>query len=156
MQNNVSILYGSKTGNAEQISREIYHLLLQKGYECKHSSLNKSLEKDSFSFLQGDRPFTVIVVCSTTGNGDAPESADHFWSKFKNRNEPKNLCESIEYAVLGLGDTNYEKFCEIGKKIDRRFHELGGKRILDLHCCDEAVGSEEMIELFIKKLMMNF
>ena len=42
----------------------------------------------------------------------------------------------------------------MGKKIDRRFHELGGKRILDLHCCDEAVGSEEMVELFIEKLMM--
>ena len=72
MQNNISILYGSQTGNAEQISSEIYHLLLQKGYECKHSSLNTTLEKDGFSFLRENKHCTLIVVCSTTGNGDAP------------------------------------------------------------------------------------
>ncbi len=48
--------------------------------------------------------------------------------------------------MLGLGDTNYDKFCHMGKVIDKRFEELGGKRMLELHCADEATGLEETVE----------
>lgn len=48
--------------------------------------------------------------------------------------------------VLGLGDTNYDKFCYMGKAIDKRLSELGGDRVLELHCADEATGLEEVVE----------
>lgn len=56
------------------------------------------------------------------------------------------MFRSIPYAVLGLGDTNYDKFCHMGKSIDKRIHELGGVRISDLCCADEATGLEETVE----------
>ncbi len=34
----------------------------------------------------------------------------------------------------------------MGKVIDKRFDELGGKRLLELHCADEATGLEETVE----------
>jgi sulfite reductase alpha subunit-like flavoprotein len=34
----------------------------------------------------------------------------------------------------------------MGKVIDKRFEELGGKRMLELHCADEATGLEETVE----------
>jgi sulfite reductase alpha subunit-like flavoprotein len=155
MQNEIYILYGSQTGNAEEISKEIYQLLVEKGFNCKHGSLNSTLTNNGFSFVKETVPCKLIVVCSTTGNGDAPESANHFWRKIKNRALPKHLFDGIQFAVLGLGDTNYDKFCQMGKGLDRRFEELGGTRIIDLHCADEATGLEETVNEFIDKVRGN-
>ena len=52
----------------------------------------------------------------------------------------------MKFAVLGLGDTNYDKFCYMGKTIDKRLEELGGVRCLALACADEATGLEETVE----------
>jgi sulfite reductase alpha subunit-like flavoprotein len=56
------------------------------------------------------------------------------------------MFEGIPYTVLGLGDTNYDKFCFMGKAIDKRLNELGGKRLIDVYCADEATNLEEVIE----------
>ena len=34
----------------------------------------------------------------------------------------------------------------MGKSLDKRLAELGGKRVLELACADEATGLEETIE----------
>jgi len=56
------------------------------------------------------------------------------------------MFEGIPYTVLGLGDTNYDKFCFMGKAIDKRLNELGGKRLIDVYCADEATNLEEVVE----------
>ncbi len=52
----------------------------------------------------------------------------------------------LPYSVLGLGDTNYDKYCYMGKQIDKRLTELGGERVLEIHCGDEGTGMEETVE----------
>ena len=154
----IYILYGSQTGNAQDISEDIYTRLSNNiSYECIHMSLNSTFENNTFSFINTSETKTnIIIVCSTTGNGDAPETANFFWRKLKNRNQPNNLLNGIEYTVLGLGDTNYDKFCNMGKSLDKRFHELGAKRFMELHFADEATGMEESVSLFIEKLIEYF
>ena len=150
---NIYLLYGTQSGNAEAITNNIYSLLLDKKCECSHMSLNQTIENGNFNFIELNKPAILIVVCSTYGNGDAPETANHFWRKLKNRNQPTNLLKNIQYAVMGLGDTNYDKFCNMGKNIDKRFKELGGERVIELHCADEATNMESIVDSFTEKVL---
>ena len=68
------------------------------------------------------------------------------FSTVKLRSAAKDLFAGAIYSVLGLGDTNYDKFCYMGKQIDKRILELGAQRCLDIHCADEATNMEEIIE----------
>lgn len=95
----------------------------------------------------------VIIICSTTGNGDSPENSEQWWRSIKLRSVAKDLFQGISYAVLGLGDTNYDKFCYMGKSIDKRLTELGATRFLELTCADEAVGLEEIIEEWFSRII---
>ena len=44
----------------------------------------------------------------------------------------------------------------MGKNLDNRLFELGGKRLFDLHCADEASNFEEIVDLFIEKIRNHF
>jgi flavodoxin len=89
MQNNKYIYYGSQTGNAKEISKQIYETLTEKKYNCKNISLNETIENDTFTFIKNEEFCTIIIICSTTGNGDCPETANIFYQKIKNRKQSK-------------------------------------------------------------------
>ncbi|CAM9099163.1 unnamed protein product, partial [Ectocarpus fasciculatus] len=135
------VLYGSQTGNAEFIAKEVHSKLCDKGLPAKYATCNDVKKTDLKELAHA-----VIIVCSTTGNGDSPENSDAFWRWIKSRALPKNQFEGLPFAVLGLGDTNYDKFCFMGKSIDKRMGELGGRRMVDLQCADEPTNLEEVVE----------
>lgn len=152
MGDSLYILYGSQTGNSEDIALDLKS-------RCEEEYGMTSIVCDPLNAHKKtaaeikEKAKLLVIVCSTTGNGDAPENAETFWRGTKLRSAEKDRYAGLPYAVLGLGDTNYDKFCFMGKSLDKRLEELGGCRSMKLHCADEATGLEDVVDEWIPKIM---
>jgi len=92
----------------------------------------------------------ILIVSSTTGNGEAPENASRFVRYIKRKTTaPTMPFRHVAYAVLGLGDTNYDQFCNTAKIIDKKINELGGMRAKTVACADEGTGLEETVDPWV-------
>ena len=146
------VMYGSQTGVAQSIAQRIFD------YLSSHNVPSEIIEANRYkksSCPTGNGFFgekRVIIVCSTTGNADCPDNCERFWRYLKRRSLDSDLLSGMKYAVLGLGDTNYDNFCYMGKAIDKRMAELGARRLVDVGCADDAVGLETVVEPWVANL----
>jgi sulfite reductase (NADPH) flavoprotein alpha-component len=124
----VLILYGSQTGTAEGIAKKTAKVAETKGFAPKVLSMEKY---DSVDLSAEEN---VLVITSTYGDGDPPDSAQGFWNWLSADAAPR--LEKTSYSVLALGDTNYPQFCEFGKRCDTRLEQLGAKRFNNRVDCD--------------------
>lgn len=138
----ILILYGSQTGNAESIAKRYQLESTKMGYTSVVGPLK---DHEKLKFLESK---ITVIICSTTGNGDPPENAEAFW-RFIRKNHPKDFLKGKKFAVLGLGDTNYENFCNMAKQIDKRLTQLGAEPFVNKGMADDAVGLEQVVEPWI-------
>ena len=64
----------------------------------------------------------VLLVTSTQGEGEPPEEAVPLYKLLFGKKAPD--LSKLSFAVLGLGDSSYPKFCQAGKDFDARFAEF--------------------------------
>lgn len=81
LRHSLYVLYGSQTGNAESIAKELSEVLHEKGIDNTFASLNQFKTNGH----PADRPCILVLICATTGNGDCPENADAWWRSIKLR-----------------------------------------------------------------------
>ncbi|RBW68821.1 assimilatory sulfite reductase (NADPH) flavoprotein subunit [Bacillus taeanensis] len=124
----VTILYGSQTGNAQGLAEKSAKTLEEKGFQVTVSSMSdfkpKNLKKVE----------NLLIVVSTHGEGDPPDNALTFHEFLHGKRAPK--LDELRFSVLALGDTSYEFFCQTGKEFDQRLEELGGTRVYPRVDCD--------------------
>ncbi|RYZ84886.1 MAG: reductase, partial [Moraxellaceae bacterium] len=123
----INILWASQTGNAEALA-EKFAERLRESWTINSQAMNDySVEK-----LAQDKH--IIFITSTFGDGDAPDSGGDFWAQLTSASAP-NLAH-MEFALLALGDSNYDQFCGHGKKLFAHLQALGAKPIVDRVDCD--------------------
>ena len=59
------------------------------------------------------------------------------WTNLLRSDLPPDTFEDLPYAVFGLGDTGYEKFCWAAKKLSRRLQSLGATEFYERGEADE-------------------
>lgn len=124
----VTVLYGSQTGNAQGLAENAGKQLEQSGFQVTVSSMS------DFKPNQLKKVNNLLIVVSTHGEGEPPDNALSFHEFLHGRRAPK--LEDLRFSVLALGDSSYEFFCQTGKEFDQRLGELGGKRISPRVDCD--------------------
>lgn len=124
----VTVLYGSQTGNCQELAENMAEKLKMKGFQVTLSSMN-DFKPNTLKKIQN-----LLVVVSTHGEGDPPDNALSFYEYLHSRRAPK--LDELRYSVLSLGDSSYEFFCQTGKEFDERLEELGAKRLFSRTDCD--------------------
>ncbi|WP_079476805.1 assimilatory sulfite reductase (NADPH) flavoprotein subunit [Marinococcus halophilus] len=124
----VTILFGSQTGNGQMIAEDSSRRLKDHGYNVTVSSM------DDFKTKNMKKIENLLVIVSTHGEGDPPDNALSFYEFLHGRKAPK--LEDARFSVLALGDTSYEHFCQTGKDLDQRIENLGGTRLYPRVDCD--------------------
>lgn len=119
------ILFATQTGNALDAAERVGREAERRGCGARVVSVD---EFDASSLPYED---TVIFVVSTTGQGDAPDSMKVFWRYLLQKSLSQDWLEGVHYAVFGLGDSGYQKFNFVAKKLDKRLSDLGAKALIE-------------------------
>ena len=124
----LTVLYGTESGNSENLADLTVKAAKSKGYKAEAVNM-ADVKVAKLKDIQN-----LFVIVSTWGEGDPPETATDFYEAFMGEQAPK--LPNTRYSVLGLGDTSYEQFCKMGIDFDARLEGLGAKRIYNRVDCD--------------------
>jgi sulfite reductase (NADPH) flavoprotein alpha-component len=124
----IHILYGSQTGTAESVARDAVKVAKAHGLNPVIKSMDE-IDADALTKME-----TLLIVTSTYGEGEMPDNAQVLWSAVQADSMAK--LENLQFAVLALGDTSYDLFCQAGIDWDNRLAELGATRLQTRVDCD--------------------
>lgn len=123
----VLVAFASQTGAAETIAWRTANALAG-------ASLVKVAALGSLTAAEIAEAGTLLVVTSTYGAGEAPDSARAF--ERKQMAQPAAF-KGLNYAVLARGDRKYDAtFCGFGKGLDRWLAASKARRLSDVICVD--------------------
>ncbi|WP_183421307.1 sulfite reductase subunit alpha [Luteibacter sp. Sphag1AF] len=118
----VLVVHASQTGFATELAHRTADALRDAGLGVVTCAVG---ELDSAMLSAHTR---ALFVVSTTGEGDAPDSAVGFQRALMS--SPRALSH-LHYGILALGDRDYEDFCAFGRDLEHWLHASGATALFD-------------------------
>ncbi|MGL5800314.1 MAG: NADPH-dependent assimilatory sulfite reductase flavoprotein subunit [Plesiomonas sp.] len=118
----ITLISASQTGNAKRVAEGLRDALQTEGWQVNYLKA-ADVKLKSLAQVQ-----ILIVIAATYGEGEPPEEAVELHKFLYGKKAPD--LSAAQFAVFGLGDSSYEKFCQTGKDFDSRLAELGARRLL--------------------------
>ncbi len=124
----ILVAFASQTGAAERIAWLSANALAASGSFVRVAALG------GLSAGELAEAGTLLVVTSTYGAGEAPDSARAF---VKKQMATAPQLKGLRYAMLALGDRKYDAtFCGFGRSVDRWLASGKAARLFDVLCVD--------------------
>lgn len=142
----LSILFASQTGNAEEIANQVRDQARARGFRASMQDM-ANIHKRHFKQARN-----LLVIASTHGEGDPPDNALDLYELLNGPKAPK--LDGTRFSVLALGDASYEHFCQTGRDFDERLEALGATRLHPRADCD--VDFEEAAQAWIDAALGAF
>lgn len=118
----VTIISASQTGNARRVANDLTQDIERLGIEVTH------LPAGEYKAKKLSQEEILILITSTQSEGEPPEEALPLYKYLFAAKAPK--LANLQFAVMGLGDSSYPKFCQAAKDFDQRLAELDAQRML--------------------------
>ena len=116
------VVHASQTGYAEQLAWQTATSLRDAGVPAQVAALGAL---DTATLRAASR---LLLVASTTGEGDAPDAALAF---MRDVMPLQPSLTQTRYGVLALGDRNYANFCAFGRNLDQWLRRQGAEAWFD-------------------------
>ncbi|MGC9355231.1 MAG: diflavin oxidoreductase, partial [Mariniphaga sp.] len=142
---NLTILYGTETGNARELAGKL-----------KEKALFKNVAVNLLSMYDFDPrklkdEENVAIIVSTHGEGEPPDMAEDFHRFVTGKRLPK--LEKLRFSVLALGDKSYRNFCQTGEEIYNAIKTSGAYAVTPLAKCD--LDYDVPAEIWMNNLLLN-
>jgi len=163
----VFVLYGSQTGNAEQAAEDFSKKIQAKftpkyfkdldldpvSVETTCISLDDFLEYRHAAFTK-----TIVIFVSSYGVGQAPMGSQKFrvfaeelMTQTESGKSSKTLLKGLNYAVCGLGDSNYTTYLDNPTTIDNALKDAGGTQLIEMGKADaQEIGENSQENTILK------
>ncbi|KAI0052732.1 riboflavin synthase domain-like protein [Auriscalpium vulgare] len=120
----LTILYATETGNAQEYADRVARRCRGLGLQGRVFSMDKYPLTDLVS------EHLIVFVVATAGTGKEPRTMAQLWRMLLRSDLPSDLLDHLQYAVFGLGDSAYDKFCWPAKRLSRRLDSLSAVEII--------------------------
>ncbi|MEH8023019.1 FMN-binding protein MioC [Gallibacterium anatis] len=144
----ITIISGSTLGGAEYVAEHLEDCLQQQGFKTNlfhgPDELNQVIEDKNW-----------LIVTSTHGAGDLP---DNLQPLFEQINEEKPDLSALRFAVVGLGNSDYDTFCFAVDRVETELTQCHAVKIcpslrIDMSVCTDP---ETEAEQWLPNLLNNF
>lgn len=127
----VIILVGTEGNTTRGFAGALHSSLNRAGFKVHCSDMNALADRYPQASM-------LFVLTSTYGNGDAPASANRFMSKLSQFSSGQTL----KFAVLGFGDSQFPKFCQFALDVDAALSGKGLSRLHPIKLIDRCSASQ--------------
>ncbi|HAT1571745.1 TPA: flavodoxin [Kluyvera cryocrescens] len=127
----VGIFVGTMYGNSLLVAEEAETILTGLGHQAKVFEDPMVADWESYTGKY------VLVVTSTTGQGDLPDSIVPLFNDLQDMYQPH-----LRYGIIALGDSTYANFCGGGKRFDALLQEQSAQRVGEMLMIDASEDPE--------------